>query len=314
MRAGTGLASDGARQGGPRRAGLVEPVGSSGGGLDGTEQVGTVLVEELERLLVEQVVVAFVHGLNLTGCRRQIPSRGRKGSGPRAPERAHLPLLSSDPGGVGRGTAARGTVGKLTGRRAPLSVPSGRPTPWNSTETRYCGSGLTRRVWTPNPAHAPRPTCRSSTWACRRPAPTLPAGRSRCAVREPGLTGWVPMWSLRGAAARVPPRRGHPRGAAGRPALPADAASRIFDASKPLAAAGIPAGRALAEGRRGDARAGHRTDGKGRRLDRAHQGAPRALPAVVQPVPGDSLLRTDLPDLGRCSAASSWGPARRRRC
>jgi len=32
------------------------------------EQVGTVLLEEIQRLLFEEVIVALVHGLNLTGC------------------------------------------------------------------------------------------------------------------------------------------------------------------------------------------------------------------------------------------------------
>jgi len=52
----------------------VDPVvGLGGGGRFGAvEQVGTVLVEEPERLLVEQVVVSFVHAVNLTGCLGQI--------------------------------------------------------------------------------------------------------------------------------------------------------------------------------------------------------------------------------------------------
>src|SRR5689334_12701967 len=54
---------------------------------------------------------------------------------PRAPGRAHLPLLPSGPGGVGRDTATRGTVHKCTGYRPPTGnrprpPPRCQRTPW----------------------------------------------------------------------------------------------------------------------------------------------------------------------------------------
>src|SRR4051812_29734196 len=61
---------------------------------------------------------------------------------PRAPGRAHLPLLPSGPGGVGRDTATRGTSQKCTGSSPPPQNPPPR-LPRNARTVPRVGIAMT---------------------------------------------------------------------------------------------------------------------------------------------------------------------------
>ena len=65
------------------------------------------LIRAKGRLVYQRVLVLVLVHVTTLG-QRSATSRARKRA-PRAPGRAHLPLLPSDPGGVGRDPAARGT-------------------------------------------------------------------------------------------------------------------------------------------------------------------------------------------------------------
>ena len=79
----------------------------------------------------------------------------------------------------------------------------------------------------------------SSTSASRTPARTAPRGRWRSGVRGPGR-GPRLAWTLRGAPHAYRRSEVAAVAAAVAPWSEADAAKRIFDASRPLKEAGIP--------------------------------------------------------------------------
>ncbi len=73
----------------------------------------------------------------------------------------------------------------------------------------------------------------------------------------------VLAWTLRGAPHFYRRAEAAAVAAATAPRSEADAAKRIFDASKPLREAGVGADDALAARRQGDARDRHQADGEG---------------------------------------------------
>ncbi len=74
--------------------------GDLGFGVRGSaEEVGTVLFEELEGLLIEQVFVALVHGLNLTGSRRHLGCRRQELQRPPRTRKSSLTLAVFRPWG-----------------------------------------------------------------------------------------------------------------------------------------------------------------------------------------------------------------------
>ena len=90
---------------------------------------------------------------------------------------------------------------------------------------------------------APRPRC--STSGCRTPGPTAPGWPSTCGAAPRRPRTCCSRWSLRGAPHAYRRSEAAQVAAAVAPWSEADAAKRIFDASRPLRAAGIPVLEAL---------------------------------------------------------------------
>ena len=83
------------------------------------------------------------------------------------------------------------------------------------------------------------PTWRSSTWACRTPGPTALPGPWRCAGAAIDPADLFIAWTLRGAPHAYRRAQAAKVATAVAPFSEADAAKRVFDASRPLKAAGI---------------------------------------------------------------------------
>ena len=83
----------------------------------------------------------------------------------------------------------------------------------------------------------------------------------------------------------------------------ADAAKRIFDASRPLKAAGVPVIEALQKVVDGRAGPGVEADGEGRRVRCAQRPARRGVPAVLPAVQRDPHLRAAPPAVGPAGRA-----------
>ena len=111
------------------------------------------------------------------------------------------------------------------------------------------------------------------------------------------------LWTLRGAPHAYRRSDLASVATAVAPWSDADAAKRIFDASKPLKAAGIGTIEALDEVAAAMRRIVTKPTVKGERVDRADRSHARALPPVVQPVPGHPPPRDAVPARGGAGGA-----------
>ena len=207
---------------------------------------------------------------------------------------AGRPPVAGDRGCWAKERFCHSAVVRRNRERTPRRSPPARHISWRSPASRCWRSGCTRRSWTPPPE--PPPT----------DASVLDLG-----VQDTGPDGARWALELRGLGARprrpvhrVDAARGAPRlpplaGGRGRPGRgpwsEADAAKRVFDASRPLEAGGDPGARRTRPDRRGDARHRGAPRGQGRDVDRAAPAAARALPAVVPGVRGRAPLRAAVP-------------------
>ena len=128
--------------------------------------------------------------------------------------------------------------------------------------------------------------------------PDGPRGRWRSAARRSPADDLVYAWTLRGAPHAYRRSEAAAVAAAVAPLSEADAAKRVFDASKPLKDAGIPVARRARRDRRRDARHRPPPDGEGRDVARARRAAAGAVPPLVPGLRGHPLLRADVPAVG----------------
>ena len=174
---------------------------------------------------------------------------------------------------------------------------------------RCCATGCTPRGWTASRTGGTgSPVRTSSTSACRSPAPAARSGRSRTGACPLTADDWpgddlALVWSVRGAPHAYRRRDLPAVEAALRPYSPADAAKRIFDASKPLAAAGIPADEALASVAAHLRDDRHEADGQGRGVDPPDRGRHRAVPALLPVLRRDPPVRDAVPAGGAARRA-----------
>ena len=179
---------------------------------------------------------------------------------------------------------------------------------WRSPATRCWPSGCTRRSSTASPVRRDRrggARPRGPGHRTRRGA----LGARRCAAPPPTRATCSPPGRCAGRRTSTAGRRRRRSPAAVAPWSEADAAKRVFDASRPLKEAGIPVLDAL------DRIAGEMRDiaatpgGQGRDVDRAAPPAARALPALVPGVRGRAPLRAAVPPRRPARAGSSSSPA-----
>ena len=181
--------------------------------------------------------------------------------------------------------------------------------PWRSPATRCWRSGCTpssstRRART---THDRRARC--STSACRTPGRTARAGRWSCAARTPDPDDLFTAWTLRGRAARLPPRPGGGRRRRGRSVLGGRRGQAGLRRLPAAEGGRHPGARRPRPDRRRDARHRHQAGRQGRRCPRElHRAAARALPALVPGLRRRAPLRAAVPP--RRAAWRARAPAR----